>query len=238
MSVLVSGLVWKHAAVKGGTFTVLLAMADISDDDGGEIWPSEVTLASKARMTTRQLRRCIAELEKLGMVECVEKASGRADHYDAYKINVETVVLSNPGGLYGKKRDRKANKTTGQIVPYPRSTGHSRRDQRTFETQPPDIFVAPIDNHPKSVLDPSYAARADAVVTDVARLEWTRMGRKLDRGVFLSHLVWGAPRIEGETMVVEFPTDAMLADAKRHESKAAEFLGRSVRFELKQARKA
>jgi hypothetical protein len=76
MSIRVMTAVWDHAAVEGGTLLVLLAMADWANDDGTGVYPTQETLARKARLGDRQVRNCLAELEDLGYI----KRDGKRGH--------------------------------------------------------------------------------------------------------------------------------------------------------------
>lgn len=69
MSVRVSAWVWAQAPVKSGELVVLLAVADNAHDDGGGAYPSQEHLAEKARMSVRQVRRCLASLEAKDQIE-------------------------------------------------------------------------------------------------------------------------------------------------------------------------
>jgi hypothetical protein len=51
MSIKVMNTVWAHAECKSTELLVLLALADFSDDNGENIYPSISTLAQKARLS-------------------------------------------------------------------------------------------------------------------------------------------------------------------------------------------
>lgn len=59
--------VWSHSAVdSSGQRLVLLFMADCAHDDGTNAFPSVMTIARACRMTERNARYCLRELEKAG----------------------------------------------------------------------------------------------------------------------------------------------------------------------------
>ncbi|MBI4001061.1 MAG: helix-turn-helix domain-containing protein [Nitrospira defluvii] len=65
MSIKVLGMVWKGSGAKGGDLLVALAIADFADDDGNA-YPSIPTLGKKSRLSDRQVKRAIQNLESLG----------------------------------------------------------------------------------------------------------------------------------------------------------------------------
>lgn len=95
--------VWKHSEQKGGDLLVLLALADYADDMDC-VWPSVETLASKARLTSRHIRRILRRLESAGEIELLESGGldggrGRAATYRivvADKMSARTNAVGNP----------------------------------------------------------------------------------------------------------------------------------------------
>jgi len=61
--------VWANSPTSGNERLVLLALADAcSRDDGTGCWPSAATIARKANISDRTVRRVIARLEAEGHV--------------------------------------------------------------------------------------------------------------------------------------------------------------------------
>jgi len=79
MSVKVMSSVWEHSPHKGSELLLLLAIAD-NADDLGVAWPSQETLATKMRMSVRQVRRISGTLEDAGAFTTERKRSGSKTH--------------------------------------------------------------------------------------------------------------------------------------------------------------
>lgn len=93
MSIRVMTDVWAYADCSGGELLVLLALADFSDDNGRNIYPSMPTLAQKARLSVKQARRVVQNLVKLNLVEIVEVGGwdrGR-NRSNSYRIILENL---------------------------------------------------------------------------------------------------------------------------------------------------
>jgi DNA-binding Lrp family transcriptional regulator len=74
MSVQAMSWVFDHSPTTLGARLVLLSLANHASSDGGEIWPSQATIAQEARLSERQVRRCLKELEAGGhIVRCGKK---------------------------------------------------------------------------------------------------------------------------------------------------------------------
>ena len=106
MSVQALGWVLENSAARLGARLVLIALANHAHDDGSNAYMSQATIAREARLTVRQVRRCLNELETSGEII----RSGKTEH-GVVKWQLRMGVLKS---------------ATGQIVP-----GHSRPSDRT-----------------------------------------------------------------------------------------------------------
>lgn len=79
MSIKVMTEVWEHSQQEGGALLVLLALADHANDQG-YCWPSVPTLAKKARLSERHVRRILSDLQETGELE-IEARTGRSNYY-------------------------------------------------------------------------------------------------------------------------------------------------------------
>lgn len=94
MSIKVMTDVWAYADCKGSELLILLALADFSDDNGENIYPSMQTLAKKSRLSDKQARRVVQNLVKLDLVEIIEAGGwqrGR-NRSNSYRIKLETLL--------------------------------------------------------------------------------------------------------------------------------------------------
>ena len=64
--------VWKHSRAKSGDLIVALAIADFSNDQG-IAYPAIPTMAEKARLSPRQVKRAIDHLNRLGELAVYKK---------------------------------------------------------------------------------------------------------------------------------------------------------------------
>lgn len=75
MSIKIMQEVWEHAPVSGGTLLVLLAIADSADERSRTCFPGIESLAHKARLSDRQVKRVLAELADLKIIHVDRNAS-------------------------------------------------------------------------------------------------------------------------------------------------------------------
>src|ERR1700722_18029502 len=86
MSISVMNWVWANSPTSGNERLVLLALADAcSRDDGTGCWPSAATIARKANISDRTVRRVIARLEAGGPPP-VHRGGGRAGATNSYTV--------------------------------------------------------------------------------------------------------------------------------------------------------
>jgi Helix-turn-helix domain len=86
MSIAVMNWVWANSPTSGNERLVLLALADAcSRDDGTGCWPSAATIARKANISDRTVRRVIARLEADGHL-VVHRGGGRAGSTNSYTV--------------------------------------------------------------------------------------------------------------------------------------------------------
>lgn len=81
MSVHVSSWVWRHAPASGNALLVLLALADIANDEG-IAWPSKSHLAAKTRLSLSTVKRVINALRGDGVIV----ADVSLGHSNVYRI--------------------------------------------------------------------------------------------------------------------------------------------------------
>jgi hypothetical protein len=85
VSIAVTNWVWANSHTSGNERPVLLALADAcSRDDDTGCWPSAATIARKANISARSVRRVIARLEADGHAAC--RLGGRAGPTNSYMV--------------------------------------------------------------------------------------------------------------------------------------------------------
>lgn len=96
MSVKVMSHVWEHSKQKGSKLLMLLAIAD-SANDAGFAWPSQATLAKKARMTKRNAQRLLDQLATTGEIVIFNRVSEAENEH--HFSNVYQIALPGKHAL-------------------------------------------------------------------------------------------------------------------------------------------
>ncbi len=102
MSIKVMSAVWEGAAADGGTLLVLLALADYANDQG-VCWPSRASLAHKARLSERQVRRALAALRAAGAVDVIADAKQHTP--PRYRVRVDKLSSLPRGDTHAARGD-------------------------------------------------------------------------------------------------------------------------------------
>jgi DNA-binding MarR family transcriptional regulator len=115
MSVRIMADVWARSTQSGGKLLVLLALADNADDERRHAWPSVETLAKKARLSPRQVKRVLTELVAAGELEVVREGGGRG------KPTLYRVLPKNGAVLSGSEANGDADdhETVSPVSPEP-----------------------------------------------------------------------------------------------------------------------
>jgi hypothetical protein len=101
MSISLMDAAWRNFPGGGSDLLVLLKMADLADDEGGNLFPSIGYLASFVRLSTGQTRRVVHRLIDEGWISVVANSAGGAPgssrhyHIDVPKL---TAGMSARGG--------------------------------------------------------------------------------------------------------------------------------------------
>ena len=92
MSVRWMSHVWECSPFKGERLLLHLALADFANDEG-ECWPSQPTLARKARCSVTWVRLGLRDLEREGLLEVLSAGSGRG-HRTQYRLIRKGVTVN------------------------------------------------------------------------------------------------------------------------------------------------
>lgn len=86
MSIKVMSEVWEHAPFVGTELLILLALADMANDDR-ECWPGQKHVAHKGRITIQQATSVLKNLEMQGVIEIIHRTvEGRGNISNLYRI--------------------------------------------------------------------------------------------------------------------------------------------------------
>lgn len=133
---------------------VLLAIADSADKDTGEAWPSQATIAQRARQTDRSVRNVIGRLVAAGWLSVEERRRPNGSR----RSSLYTVNLAKLGEARAKPAPEPAGKGKGNRNGVPVATG------TTFRGVPErGSGHAP---EPRSALEPSQKKEPCAAVDD------------------------------------------------------------------------
>jgi hypothetical protein len=120
MSIHVTLRVWDQTpTVKGGDLLTLLALSEFADESG-RCWPSVKTLATRCRLTKRQVQRVLRRLEKAGHLNRQPQA-GRAG------VNIYTVLCASSGVTQLPPGDDKQG--IGEMTPIPSEPSRNRHQE-------------------------------------------------------------------------------------------------------------
>lgn len=158
MSVHVMSHLWHSSPSKGSKLLLLLAMADVADDDGSKSFLSLSSLAKKVRMSRRQIIRLLGELVAEEQLELVGRSYRGTSEYrirGVPPVNRASDKLS-PAQRRPKRGRSDMPAPAGDIPP-------STSDK--FDA-PSDIAVSPnssVDPSSDSSIDPPAATAVETI---------------------------------------------------------------------------
>jgi hypothetical protein len=186
MSLRATRAVWKHSEQKGGARLVLLALADVADDDG-TAWPSVATLADMTKLTERAVHLALTELVKSGELAVVEQGGGRrrTSRYAVALLDrmgaerVKGLHLFRPETL--KSTPEKGEICAGETLKSTTETLKSAPERVKSTTENPEIFSPnPVKNDQLTAANGSGAREGGspaAAAFDVAQRSITEHPR-------------------------------------------------------------
>lgn len=135
MSVHVSSDVWRYSKATGGSFTVLLSLADQANDDG-ECWPKLATIASRSRVSRASVSRHLAQLRELGELEWEDRRARGLPNF--YRVTVGATTSQSETGSTSQSE-------TTHVSPVSRlepSLEPSEKDSSSGEPDKPDDLAS------------------------------------------------------------------------------------------------
>jgi hypothetical protein len=122
VSVLVVSQVFRYSRSRFGTRLVLLALADAAWNDG-ITWATEERLAAQARVSVRQVRRCIRTLEELEELSVGKVRVGRSTRNvyrvimpELHEIDFDRIPFQLHPDIFTGSTAAEAEDSPGQIV--------------------------------------------------------------------------------------------------------------------------
>lgn len=97
MSIKVMDAIWQHADVGGGALLVLLAMGDWANEDGTGVFAKQITIAKKARLSDRQVRNVLGELEAAEYIY----RDGKHGHTVLWRVESDPEIIAGRKPISG-----------------------------------------------------------------------------------------------------------------------------------------
>jgi len=177
------GHVWERSPYKGEKLLIHLALADFANDEG-YCFPSQKTLAKKARCTDTYVRLVIKEMVKSGFVEQVERGNGRGNSsaYVLKGVTTKEALVNEPLEKGGTTEAERSKLTTSLTIyknrkepsiyaeefetfwkAYPRKVGKGiarnaflKIREQESAAPPLDILLKAVELYKRSVTDVKY----------------------------------------------------------------------------------
>lgn len=171
MSIKIMSDVWANGPEQQGELLVLLVLSDYANDDG-ECWPAVESIAQKARITARSVRRILRNLEENGYIQT--SANRGRNHTNLYLICLEALKTGQyvPPDISDQNRTLTTkNRTSATVKP----DSVSPKPSRTIKEPPiraDDLFDQFWKEHPKSVNESTSKATFLAAVKSGVDPEW------------------------------------------------------------------
>lgn len=136
MSIKIMSWVWEHSPYKGEALLIHLAVADYANDQG-MCWPTQETLAQKARCSTEHVRRVVKRMQEDGYISIVAASKGPGSSH-TYKLEYPT-----SGGVLPQKYP-----TSNTRIPHiqAENTPHSSPNNRQEPSIEPVRVACPYCN--------------------------------------------------------------------------------------------
>ena len=107
--------VWQHSKQRGSALVVMLALADMANDDG-ECYPGKAKLSEKCRMKVRNLDQTINKLKGDGEIIIIPRRIGQFNQSNIYRIIMqESRSVDREGGDLQIGRWRSVDREGGDL---------------------------------------------------------------------------------------------------------------------------
>ncbi len=128
MSFAASQYIWLHSKMTGSARVLMLAIADLTNDESKKAWPKRETLAAYVHVNARHISELIAECERAGELVVVAKP-GRSHEY--YIVGYGTPQKPARPAPVKKERKRPTPATDSNATDDTPVTGSNATDTNT-----------------------------------------------------------------------------------------------------------
>lgn len=124
MSIKAMTYVWEHSAQRGSALLMMLAIADMANDDG-DCWPGVSRLATKTRMSERNAQKTIRKLQDDGELLIFENQGTETAHgwTNRYRVVMNGVSLATPPTRKKPLRGERGDTSRGEPYDTPGVNG-------------------------------------------------------------------------------------------------------------------
>ena len=125
MSIKVMTHIWEHSQQKGSALLLLLAIADHAHDDGTGAYPSVESLATKSRMTPRNVQYVLRNLAASSELSIEPGAGPKGANLYTIPLNLSGGVKTFQGEAHGSRGEIQGIEGVKPLSPKP-SGNHQR----------------------------------------------------------------------------------------------------------------
>jgi hypothetical protein len=138
--------VWQHSNQRGSALVVMLALADMANDDF-ECYPGKAKLSVKCRLTVRNLTTILGQLEAAGELMIIRRRVGTLNQSNIYKLTLGVVTPESLGVVTPRSSGSDSGVTRGsdsqitRVVTLESPDPLFKQDSETSEKPGPNLII-------------------------------------------------------------------------------------------------